>query len=298
MTKNPTATMEPVAALQRDAQVVEKRLETLVQGGPALLQEAMRYAVLEGGKRLRPILCMWTAELLGSKDTHLALDVGCAVELIHCYSLVHDDLPCMDDDAMRRGRPTVHVKYGEAMAVLVGDALQSLAFTTLLNAPWPNAAVAQSAGLELSVTAGPSHLVGGQVLDLQAAGKTDDAPPVLEIHLAKTAALLRCSMVLGAQVARASEEDVQQVAKVGSDLGLAFQIIDDLLDGSASSDDLGKTAGKDQKSGKVTWPAVYGEAASKVHAGKLVAQAVAALEGWPEHQKLVWLAHLFEQRLV
>lgn len=297
MTNVPPATLPPVAALRRDAQAVEVRLEELVQGGPAVLQEAMRYAVLEGGKRLRPVLCLWTAEMLGAMDEPLAHDVGCAVELIHGYSLVHDDLPCMDDDTMRRGRPTVHVKYGEALAVLVGDALQSLAFATLLNAPWPDAKVGLIAGHELAVAAGPAHLVAGQVLDLLAAGKTPDPDAVHDIHMAKTAALLRCSMVLGARVAQASQDDVRQIIKIGDDLGLAFQIIDDLLDCTGSSVALGKTAGKDRQAGKVTWPAVHGESASRTRAGQLVAQAVDGLQRWPGHQKLVWLAQLFERRI-
>ena len=298
MTQPPLSAVQPVTALQHDVQRVEERLDVLVQGGPTALQQAMRYATLEGGKRLRPTLCMWTAEMLGEADGALALDVGCAIELIHSYSLVHDDLPCMDDDALRRGRPTVHVQFGEALAVLVGDALQSLAFETLLSAPWPDATVAVAAARELASAAGPRHLVGGQVLDLQAEGEAANPQGVHDIHMAKTAALLRSSMVLGALTARASEEDLQAVRNIGGDLGLAFQIIDDVLDCTGVAEDLGKTPGKDEKAGKATWPAVYGEAASRERAAQLVAAAVETLQRWPRHQKLVWLARLFEQRMV
>lgn len=297
MTRVPTSAAQPEMALQHDAHRVTERLDVLVQGGPAPLQEAMRYATLQGGKRLRPTLCLWTAEMLGKVDAPLALDVGCSLELLHSYSLVHDDLPCMDDDALRRGRPTVHVQFGEAMAVLVGDALQSLAFETLLGADWPDPSLAVAAGLELAVAAGPCHLVGGQVLDLQAEGEAANPQGVLAIHMAKTAALLRTSMVLGALAVRASDDDVARVRKIGGDLGLAFQIIDDVLDCTAASETLGKTAGKDRQAGKATWPAVHGEAASRQRAAELVAGAVEALQCWPRNQKLVWLAQLFEKRL-
>jgi len=282
--------------LQRDALRVEQRLQELLQLGPAPLEEAMRYAALGGGKRLRPVLCLWTAELLQGDPTR-ALDVACALEMIHTYSLVHDDLPCMDDDALRRGRPTVHVKFGEAIAVLVGDALQSLAHATLLRATWQSAEAAVAAATDLADAAGPEQLVGGQVLDLMAENQAPDAERVEDIHLRKTAALLQCSMLLGARFASASEEDMQRVRDIGLKLGLAFQIIDDLLDETSASETLGKTAGKDRQAGKLTWTAVHGQEASRVRAAELVGSATEALRHWRGHEKLVWLADYLHRRV-
>jgi geranylgeranyl diphosphate synthase type II len=282
--------------MQQDALHIEQRLQELLQGGPAPLVEAMRYATLGGGKRLRPVLCLWTTELLQG-DPARALDVACAVELLHTYSLVHDDLPCMDDDDLRRGRPTVHVRFGEAMAVLVGDALQSLAFATLLRAPWPSAEAAVAGAIDLANAAGPEHLVGGQLLDLMAENGTPDAKRVEDIHLRKTAALLQCAMVLGARVAAASAPDLQRIRDIGLDLGLAFQIIDDLLDETSASATLGKTAGKDRQVGKLTWPAVHGQRASQQRATQLVETATEALRHWQRHEKLVWLATYLHHRV-
>jgi geranylgeranyl diphosphate synthase type II len=292
-------TMDHTDAMRSAARRVDARLDQLLHGGPSRLEEAMRYAVLGGGKRLRPVLCLWTAELLAGAERNdaLALDVACSLELLHTYSLVHDDLPCMDDDALRRGRPTVHVQFGEALAVLVGDALQSLAFETVLRAAWDDAGRARDAALDLAVAAGARHLVGGQVLDLQAEGSAPDAQTVLDIHMGKTAALLRCSMLLGARVAAASSEQIERVARIGTDLGLAFQIIDDLLDETAASETLGKTAGKDREAGKATWPAVHGLEKSRQDAARKIDNAVQGLRSWPRHDKLVWLSQYLQQRV-
>ena len=256
----------------------------------------MQYAALAGGKRLRPVLCLWTTELLGG-DPDCALDVACAIEMMHTYSLVHDDLPCMDDDDLRRGRPTVHVQYSEAMAVLVGDALQSLAFATLMQAPWQNAASAVTAATDFATASGPAQLVGGQVLDLLSENEAPDAQLVQDIHLRKTAALLQCSMVLGARIAAVPAEDVRRISDIGLNLGLAFQIIDDLLDETSASETLGKTAGKDRQAGKLTWPAVHGQQASRQRATQLVETAIQGLSHWQRHQKLVWLAGYLHQRV-
>jgi farnesyl diphosphate synthase len=203
----------------------------------------------------------------------------------------------MDDDDLRRGRPTVHVRFGEAMAVLVGDALQSLAFATLLRAPWPSAEAAVAGAIDLANAAGPEHLVGGQLLDLMAENGTPDAKRVEDIHLRKTAALLQCAMVLGARVAAASAPDLQRIRDIGLDLGLAFQIIDDLLDETSASATLGKTAGKDRQVGKLTWPAVHGQRASQQRATQLVETATEALRHWQRHEKLVWLATYLHHRV-
>jgi geranylgeranyl pyrophosphate synthase len=283
--------------LESARQRVETRLDALLQGGPERLRQAMRYVVLGGGKRLRPILVLWTHEMLATTEKEPVLDLACAFEMVHSYSLVHDDLPCMDDDDLRRGCPTCHVAFDEATAVLTGDALLNLAYETLLVAPWSDAARGVACTATLAAAAGHRELVGGQMLDLLAQGKEPQREQVEAIHAAKTAALIRAAMVCGALAAGASDDTCQEVAAVGVHLGLAFQIIDDVLDVVAASGQLGKTAGKDLAAGKMTYPAVYGIEASRAQALEHVAAAERRLGAWPESRRLQALAAWFGRRL-
>ena len=236
--------------------------------GPARLHAAMRHAALLGGKRMRPLLVYATGELCGA-DLH-ALDApAIAIELIHAYSLVHDDLPAMDDDDLRRGQPTVHVAFDEATAILAGDALQSLAFSMLADAPLGDAPLADAIRVELMRTlanaAGSAGMCGGQALDLAATGNGADLGILAleRLHALKTGALIRAAVRLGAVCAGAQNEDLARLDAYASALGLAFQIRDDLLDVEGDSDTLGKTAGKDVAQDKATFPALIGVDASR-----------------------------------
>ena len=216
---------------------------------PRKLHEAMRYPVFAGGKRLRPSLLLATVRSLGG-DEDAALPIAAALELVHTYSLVHDDLPAMDDDDLRRGQPTCHVAYDEATAILVGDALLTLAFETLVTHPDSCAEVARAVGSR--------GMIAGQALDLEAAGNEVDGETVERIHRLKTGALLSASVVCGALLAGASEPTRGALRRYGDSLGLAFQIVDDLLDVEGSTEALGKTAGKDARDAKATFPAIWG----------------------------------------
>ena len=247
---------------------------------PAGLGEAMRYAVLDGGKRLRPLLVLAAAEAVGGHPA-AALRAACAVELIHAYSLVHDDLPCMDNDVLRRGKPTVHVRFGEAQALLAGDALQALAFELLT----PDAdAVAPAMQAELcralARAAGAAGMAGGQAIDLASVGKPLTEPELRAMHTLKTGALLQASVRMGALCARQALAPTAQTAldAYGAALGLAFQVVDDILDVTADSAQLGKTAGKDAAADKPTYVSLLGLAASQALADRLSAQAHAALD--------------------
>ncbi len=243
---------------------------------PATIHAAMRYSVFAGGKRLRPILCLAAAEACGG-DPESAMPPACAVEILHTYSLVHDDLPCMDDDDLRRGRPTCHKVYGEGMAVLTGDALLTEAFLILAQTPpakrYPGAAYIA----ELALTGGSTRLIGGQVMDLEGEGKKLTKAQLVKIHEAKTAALLTTSLRLGAMTANATEKQLEALGTFGRALGLAFQIIDDILDVTQSTEVLGKTAGKDAAVEKATYPAILGLEKSRKEAAKLTAEALDAL---------------------
>lgn len=247
---------------------------------PATIHDAMRYSVFAGGKRLRPILCMEAAEACGGKY-EAALRPSAAVECIHTYSLIHDDLPCMDDDDLRRGQPTSHVKYGEGIAVLAGDALLTIAFEILADVKMSSRGRYNVADLvkELAVTAGSRHLVGGQVLDLEGEGEDVTLTPteLKYIHLSKTAALLTTSLRLGAMCANATPRKLEALTDFGTNLGLAFQIIDDILDVTQSSENLGKSAGKDAATDKSTYPALFGLEKSRAEAAKLTEKAHLAL---------------------
>ena len=242
-----------------------------VNNGPATLASAMRYAVLGGGKRIRPALAMASAMAVGGRGAD-ALPVAGALEMIHAYSLIHDDLPCMDDDDLRRGRPTVHVRFGEAVAVLAGDALHTLAFATLTSGD-----ASPETRLEcvkrLAAAAGPEGMVGGQVLDMEAEGRRPDARELEAIHRGKTGALISASAALGALAGGGSRQQVDALAAFGRELGLVFQIVDDLLDEEQTSARLGKSAGKDRAAGKATYPAVHGIGMARAEATRRAALA-------------------------
>ena len=254
---------------------------------PGVVSEAMRYSVFAGGKRLRPILTLAAADAAaaphdhGSRDAgridalRLALPAACAIELIHTYSLIHDDLPAMDNDSLRRGRPTLHTIYGDGIAILAGDGLHAEAFTLLAREPQPAGDDPTLAARKLRViqaigeAAGPGGMVGGQVIDLQAAGQvpgsllTLDRDGLRQMHSRKTGALLRASAVCGAIMSNAPAELVDAVDRYASDLGLAFQIVDDVFDVEGTSEQLGKTTGKDAAAAKPTYPSLYGLEASR-----------------------------------
>jgi farnesyl diphosphate synthase len=254
---------------------------------PAALGEAMRYAVLDGGKRLRPLLVLATAEAVGDASSgSAALHAACAIELIHAYSLVHDDMPCMDNDVLRRGKPTVHVQFGEAQALLAGDALQTLAFEMLTPQDASVSAAQQAACVGLLARAsGYQGMAGGQAIDLASVGQRLSEDQLRQMHRLKTGALLLCSVQMGAACVPGASAPVQAaLQRFGEALGLAFQVVDDVLDVTADSATLGKTAGKDEAADKPTYVALMGLDAAKAYADALAAQAMQALAdtGLPE----------------
>jgi farnesyl diphosphate synthase len=262
---------------QRCAQVEEALQAWLPTDTAGGLSEAMRYAVLDGGKRLRPLLALAASESLEG-HAGAAMRAACALELIHAYSLVHDDMPCMDNDVLRRGKPTVHVKFGQAQALLAGDALQSFAFELLTpqDGSVPAAMQAQLCAL-LARAAGEAGMAGGQAIDLASVGKALDEQQLKHMHELKTGALLQASVMMGAACGQASPEQSQALAVYGHAMGLAFQVVDDILDVTADSATLGKTAGKDAQAGKPTYVSILGLARSQAYAQELYAQAIAAL---------------------
>ncbi len=263
---------------------------------PARLHDAMRYAVLGGGKRIRPLLCHAAGAALGALPTDLDR-AACAVELIHAYSLVHDDLPCMDDDKLRRGKPTVHVEYDEATALLVGDALQSLAFQVLINQPVDNLHDSHIAGqvdspglmglpycqrrlsmlLLLAQAAGSRGMAGGQAIDLAAVGQTLALEELELMHIHKTGALIRAAVLLGAHCGNADADTQTTLSHFANRIGLLFQVVDDILDTEASTATLGKTAGKDAAQNKPTYVSLLGITRAKALAAELRDEALAAL---------------------
>ena len=276
------------AWMQPHLERVEKALsQGIAADSPAQLGEAMRYAVLDGGKRLRPLLVLATAEAVGNEaSSAAALRAACAIELIHAYSLVHDDMPCMDNDVLRRGKPTVHVQFGEAQALLAGDALQTLAFEFLTpqDASVPAAVQAACVGL-LARASGYQGMAGGQAIDLASVGQRLGEDQLRQMHRLKTGALLLCSVHMGAACVPGVPAAVQAaLSRFGQALGLAFQVVDDVLDVTADSATLGKTAGKDEAADKPTYVALMGLDAAKAYADALAAEAVQALAdtGLPE----------------
>jgi farnesyl diphosphate synthase len=257
---------------------VEAALEAWVPSdAPASLGLAMRYGVLDGGKRLRPLLVLAGREAV-SGDAPAALRAAVAVELIHAYSLVHDDMPCMDNDVLRRGKPTVHVKYGQAQAMLAGDAMQALAFEVLTpeGDEVPPVLQARLTGL-LARAAGHAGMAGGQAIDLASIGRALDEAGLRDMHRRKTGALLQASVAMGAACGPCSAAAWQALGDYGAAIGLAFQVVDDILDVTQASEKLGKTAGKDQDHNKPTYVTVLGLTAARAHAQALRLQAHAAL---------------------
>lgn len=247
---------------------------------PAILHEAIRYSIFGEAKRIRPILCMAAAEAVGGAAT-AALPPGAAVELLHTYTLIHDDLPAMDDDLLRRGRPTCHVKFGEANAILTGDALLTMAFEWLAEciAPPPHPPTALVA--ELARAAGSSGVIAGQVEDLAAEGRAPDEELVDYIHLHKTADLLRAALRMGAIAGSGTPAHIEALSEYGDKTGIAFQIADDLLNATSHRDALGKNAGTDAERGKLTYVAVHGIEESRHRARTLVAEAKETLQILP-----------------
>jgi geranylgeranyl diphosphate synthase type II len=245
---------------------------------PANLAEAMRYSITAGGKRLRPILCLASAEAVGG-DRALAVPAACALEFIHTYSLIHDDLPAMDNDTLRRGQPTLHVVAGEGMAILAGDGLLTEAFALMAREPRGDdpslvARKARVIGI-VAARAGAAGMVGGQAIDLT--GVPLDAEALRELHARKTGALIRVSATAGAVMGGGTDGQIEAIDRAASEFGLAFQIIDDVLDVEGASAELGKTAGKDAAAGKSTYPALYGLDTSKRMARECLDRAAAAL---------------------
>jgi len=293
-----TATSALQSWLDAQRRTVDAALELFIpEGGqPPLVWEAMRYSLFAGGKRLRPLLALAAAEAVAERERTdivraraLALPCACALELIHTYSLVHDDLPAMDNDVLRRGRPTAHVVYGEGLAILAGDALLTEAFALLASQPADvqgldsaDLATRKIAAVRLiAVAAGATGMVGGQAIDLRAAaggGDLVDAAKPRDMHARKTGALIRAAALAGASMAGAAPHLCAAIDEYASQVGLAFQIVDDILDVEGASEDLGKTAGKDAAAGKPTYPALYGLDGSKRLAADCIERAVAALE--------------------
>ena len=255
---------------------------------PAVVADAMRYSVTAGGKRLRPVLCLASAEAVGG-DRASAMPAACAIEFIHTYSLVHDDLPAMDNDTMRRGRPTLHVVAGEGMAILAGDGLLTEAFALLSRHAGTGRAADAARTLRviqvIAVAAGSAGMVGGQALDLACVTSDPSGRPALALdadglramHGRKTGALIRAAAVAGAIMGGATDATIAAIDAAAAELGLAFQIVDDLLDVEGASHDLGKTAGKDAAAGKPTYPALYGVTQSRAMADACLARAEASL---------------------
>lgn len=254
------------------------RLLPAADDPPAVIHEAMRYSVFAGGKRLRPLLAIATGEIFGAPE-HELLPAACALEMIHTYSLIHDDLPAMDDDDLRRGMPTCHVKFGEAMAILAGDALLTQAFLSLADDNATSAETRVRVIAEVSHAAATTRaLIGGQVLDIQSEGRPVTGSQLEEIHRAKTGALIRCAVRIGAIIGGAAATELEALTSFGEKAGLAFQVADDLLDETATSEELGKTAGKDAASQKATYTALYGIAGAKQMADRLYSEALAAAQ--------------------
>lgn len=266
----------------RDEAVVltDRALEKLLPATsvvPVSIHGAMRHSTFAGGKRLRPLLVMQAAVALTGTIPSGIEELGAALEMLHTYSLIHDDLPALDNDDLRRGKPTCHKVYGEAIAILAGDALQTRAFEVLAGLQAPPAAVVKIIGLVANAVGTVDGMIGGQVLDIEGEHKKPTAELVEAIHRAKTGALIRVSVVAGGVFAGATEEDVKRLDEFGRKAGLAFQIADDILDITADSATLGKTAGKDLNTEKCTWPAVFGLEKSREDMARLIDEAFAAL---------------------
>jgi geranylgeranyl diphosphate synthase type II len=266
--------------MQEGAELTDSALEELIPSTdtvPASIHGAMRHSVFAGGKRLRPVLAMQAAFTIAGEIPPGIGRLGAAIEMLHTYSLIHDDLPALDNDDLRRGKPTCHVAFGEAIAILAGDALQTRAFEVLAGLDSPPAATVKIIGLVANAIGTVEGMIGGQVLDLESEHLKPTAELVQAIHRAKTGALIRVSVVAGGVYAGGTAEDVARLDLFGRKAGLAFQIVDDVLDMTVDSEQLGKTAGKDLATEKATWPAVFGLEQSKRDAASLIDEAFAEL---------------------
>ncbi len=259
---------------------IEGRLDELMPRSgeaPASLHEAMRYSTLGGGKRIRGILCIESHRIFGDPHPGAALDAACAIEMLHAYTLIHDDLPALDDDDVRRGKPSCHVRFGEAVAILAGDALQALAFEVISKCSAPGDLALQAVRM-LSWSAGSRYLIGGQVADIEGEGTEPTEESVTFIHSRKTAQLISASLGIGATLARADDDNCAKMLEAGRRVGFAFQIIDDILDIEGSEQAVGKGLRKDSKKGKITHPAFFGVERSHEVARELISEAVAQIQ--------------------
>lgn len=284
-----------MAFLQTTAQTVDRLLKRYLpspQAEPKHLHEAMRYSVLAGGKRLRPILAVAAFEYCGGSivsDDDPICRAMAALEMVHTYSLIHDDLPCMDDDDLRRGMPTCHVKFGEAAAVLAGDALHDVAFQLMAETGNIQTVV------ELARAIGTEGMIGGQIADVEAEGREVTREEVINIHTRKTAALIRCSVRIGGLLAGAEDELLKRLTRYGEKIGLAFQIIDDILDVEGDQSLLGKQVGSDTKNQKATYPGAVGMDAARADAARLIDEAIQEFTTPPDN-KLMLLATYMGKR--
>jgi geranylgeranyl diphosphate synthase, type II len=270
------------------AETTDRALEELIPSAdtvPASIHGAMRHSTFAGGKRLRPLLAYQAAVTIAGARPKGIAQLGAALEMLHTYSLIHDDLPALDNDDLRRGKPTCHVVFGEAIAILAGDALQTRAFEVLANLDIPPPAAVQILGLVANAVGTLEGMIGGQVLDIESEGRKPTPELVNAIHRAKTGALIRVSVVAGGVYAGANADDVARLDLFGRKAGLAFQIADDVLDMTQDSAHLGKTAGKDLATEKVTWPAVFGIEQSERDAARLIDEAFRALAPYGERSE-------------
>lgn len=286
--------------LERGVQQIDAALDRLIPLAdtyPVSIHRAMRHSVFAGGKRIRPILCMEAARAVSGNQPAGVEDLGAALEMLHTYSLVHDDLPALDNDDLRRGKATCHVVYGEATAILAGDALQTQAYEVLAKLQCPAEARVRVIEEIARGTGTVAGMIGGQVVDLESEHASPDAEVLDYIHRAKTGALLTASVVSGGIYAGGSAQQIEALRSFGANIGLAFQIVDDVLDVTQSSEQLGKTAGKDTATQKLTYPALFGIDASIQRADKLIADAHAALSIFGERADMLKeLANFLVQR--
>lgn len=296
---NPTATASINAHLQNERASVDLELEDILpqtSTEPTSLHRAMRYSVFAGGKRLRPILCLEAGRLLGADEKPL-LQIAAALELIHTYSLIHDDLPALDNDDLRRGRPTSHRMFGEALAILAGDGLLTLAFEVITSPGLIPSERQLALTNDLAQAIGTRGMVGGQVVDLETTQDSADPARLRFIHMAKTGAFIRASVRAGALAADASERDVTLISRYGEKVGLAFQIADDLLDVLGSSESMGKAVHKDGARHKTTYPSLYGVEESQRIARRLADEASESLASFGERARyLCEIAHFLITR--
>jgi geranylgeranyl diphosphate synthase type II len=284
--------------LKAHAERVDNRLRELLpseNNNPVELHQAMRYACLAPGKRLRPALAMAAAEAI-ARDPLSALDAGCAIEMTHAFSLVHDDLPALDNDELRRGMPTCWKRFGEAVAVLAGDALFALAFDTIGRLPIPPGRIV-AAILSLTRATGSTGLVAGETIDILSEGRDVDAETLHSIHTLKTGALIAASCEIGVIVSGGSDREASALKAYGENVGLAFQIADDVLNETSTPEQLGKAAGSDRARQKATYPALYGLDESRRRANEAAERGIAELDGLPNRQYLEELARFSVERL-